>query len=265
MAASKKKISRDEIEDAPVPPSPRRQKKNMTCGVLSKSPLKSTRNDGRMFSLSLCDEKQTNTIRAVCFDERLYEASKTYDLQDFVVKKSFTSSKSVELKLDKNTKVSEAERQMTLENQNFTVCEILRGNVSGVVPINLKAKVIEIEDVYTVGAHPDEKSKREVIIGDCTGSMTLVLWRERAENVEFQAGDVLQLNNMGINSFNNTFSLTTTFETSIVKTEEEMIVKAIPKPVKKSSSSCEYGVKCDCYERLHVYLQVCWMSSRDQD
>lgn len=154
---------------------------------------------------------------------------------------------------------------MTLENQNFTVCEILRGNVSGVVPINLKAKVIEIEDVYTVGAHPDEKSKREVIIGDCTGSMTLVLWRERAENVEFQAGDVLQLNNMGINSFNNTFSLTTTFETSIVKTEEEMIVKAIPKPVKKSSSSCEYGVKCDCYERLHVYLQVCWMSSRDQD
>ena len=52
-----------------------------------------------------------------------------------------------------------------------------------------------------VGTFPDNR-KRTVHLADETAQMELVLWRERAENVNFKEGDVVHLDNMVAYKFN---------------------------------------------------------------
>lgn len=101
---------------------------------------------------------------------------------------------------------------------------------------NLKAKVTLVEDVQTVGTYPDNKNKRNVHLADNTGHIDLVLWRDRADNAEFEEGDVLGLENIILSEFNNHLSLTATLETTITKLNENMTVSAAPpKPSPKSN------------------------------
>lgn len=57
--------------------------------------------------------------------------------------------------------------------------------------------------MQTVGSYSDNKSKRNVHLADNTGHIDLVLWRDRADNAEFEEGDVLDLENMILSEFNN--------------------------------------------------------------
>lgn len=61
----------DDIKSSPVPNSPQRCSKKLTCAVLNKSPLRPTKN-GSMFSLDLCDNQPSSTIRAVCFNKDMF-------------------------------------------------------------------------------------------------------------------------------------------------------------------------------------------------
>jgi ssDNA-binding replication factor A large subunit len=61
--------------------------------------------------------------------------------------------------------------------------------------LSITAKVISIEDVQTVGKYPDEKLKRDVLLADETGQVALVLWRQRAETIEFKEGDIIDIEN----------------------------------------------------------------------
>ncbi|CAB4002780.1 Hypothetical predicted protein [Paramuricea clavata] len=58
------------------------------------------------------------------------------------------------------------------------------------------------------------------------GHIELVLWRERAESVTFNEGDVLCLENV-VSKFNNIFTLTMTFETAISKVDDQMANMAV--------------------------------------
>ena len=103
----------DDIKSSPVPNSPQRCLKKLTCAVLNKSPLRLTKN-GSMFSLSLCDNQPSSTIRAVCFNKDMFpnfETNVTYDLESFKLKKAFGNSSFLELLLDRDTKVSTATSQ----------------------------------------------------------------------------------------------------------------------------------------------------------
>lgn len=165
------------IKSSPVPNSPQRCAKKLTCAVLNKSPLRPIKN-GSMFSLNLCDKDPSSTIRAVCFNTDLFsnfETDVTYDLESFKVKKAFGNSSSLELLLDNDTKVSTAASQLKITDHTFNISQILRKETENIRFINLKAKVTSIGDSISVGTYPDNKSKRSIFLADNTGHIELVL------------------------------------------------------------------------------------------
>ena len=84
-----------------------------------------------------------------------------------------------------------------------------------------------MEEPYQVGLFPNNKLRRSVSLAGSTGHIELVLWRERAESVTFNEGDVLCLENVVVSKFNNLFTLTTTFETAISKVDDQMANVAV--------------------------------------
>lgn len=227
----------DDIKSSPVPNSPQRCSKKLTCAVLNKSPLRLTKN-GSMFSLNLCDNQPSSTIRAVCFNKDMFpnfETNVTYDLESFKLKKAFGNSSSLELLLDRDTKVSTATSQLTVADHTFNISQILRNETENIRFINLKARVTSIGDPILVGTFPDNKTKRTIYLADNTGHIELVLWRERAENIEFGKGDVLSLQNVVLSTFNNQLSVTSSFETVITTLNEEMTVASTQHPLPKSN------------------------------
>ena len=153
-------------------------------------------------------------------------------MKQYKIKKGFGSSNNVELLVDQFTIAQKAETQFEIKDCFFTISQILRGEATNIRFINLKAKVTSIEDTRIVGSYPENKAKRQITLADETGHMNLVLWRERAENINFIEGDVLALQNMVVSNFNNHVSLTTSFDAGITKLEEQMSVsqpKAFPK------------------------------------
>ena len=224
------------IKSAPVPQSPRKSSQRLTCAVLNKSPVRRTRNDGSMFSMNLCGKDTSSTIRAVCFSEPMFskfEPNKTYDINQFKVKKAYGKSTSnVELLIDNETRVSMSTSQFALEDQSFTISQILTNETKNVRFIKLKAKVMTIDDVHIVGTYPDNKSKRNINLADPTGHIQLVLWRDRAENIVFKVGDIVSIENAVISNYGNTLTVTTTLETTIsVEEDDEMNVTALNQPV----------------------------------
>ena len=212
-----KPVTIADIKSSPVPNSPQRCAKKLTCAVLNKSPLRPIKN-GSMFSLNLSDKDPSSTIRAVCFNTDLFsnfETDVTYDLESFKVKKAFGNSSSLELLLDNDTKVSTAASQLKITDHTFNISQILRKETENIRFINLKAKVTSIGDSISVGTYPDNKSKRSIFLADNTGHIELVLWRERAETIQFKEGNVLSLQNVVLSTFNNQLSVTSTFETVI--------------------------------------------------
>ena len=226
-----------EIMAKPIPNSPRRSSKALICAVVNKSPVKATKN-GSMFSLNLCDEDQSSTIRAVCFNKDIFpqlESKKTYQLDAFKLKRAFGDKTAPELLLDDETKNTLAANQVALENKMHTISQILRGETANERFLNLKAKAVLVGEPRVVGTFPDNKKKRTVLLADETGQMELVLWRERAENVNFKEGDVVHLDNMVASKFNGQLNLTTTFESCISLLEEEI---KVAKSAKRSLSKC---------------------------
>ena len=227
----------DDIKSSPVPNSPQRCSKKLTCAVLNKSPLRPIKN-GSMFSLNLCDKEPSSTIRAVCFNKDMFpnfESNVRYDLESFKLKKAFGNSSTLELLLDRDTKVSSATSQLEITDHTFNISQILRHETDNIRFMNLKAKVTSIGDATLVGTYPDNKTKKSIYLADNTGHIELVLWRERAENIEFSEGDVLSLQNVVLSTFNNQLSVTSSFETVITTLNEEMTVASTQHPLPKSN------------------------------
>ena len=90
-----------------------------------------------------------------------------------------------------------------------------------------------MEEARLVGSFPDQKMKRTVSLADTTSQIDLVLWRVRAEKINFK-GDVLRLDNMVASKFNGQLNMTTSFESSIEVGDEEMTAA---KATKRRSSN----------------------------
>ena len=215
--------------------------KTVTCAVLTKSSIRETKR-GTMFTMTLCDRDTTSTIRAVCFEEVMFNkftATKTYDLKYFKLKQGFGNYNDLELLITSDTKVSDSMFQFTIEKKSFKISQLLRSETSNVKFLSITAKVILIEDVETVGKYPDEKLKRDVVLADESGQVTLVLWRQRAETIEFKEGDIIDIENAVTSSFNKIVTLTTTGETTIRvsnKSNEIVLPASVASPSKKSST-----------------------------
>ncbi|KAK3745086.1 hypothetical protein QZH41_002962 [Actinostola sp. cb2023] len=168
--------------------------------------------------MRLCDQDPSSTIRAVCFDETMFESfevMKTYEMECYKVKKGFGYENDIEVLIDSDTKVKESVTQFKMERYNFTVGQIVRGATENIRFVHLKGKVLSIEDIVTVGRYPDQKEKREIVLADKTGEISLVLWRDRAKEIVFKKGDVLKIENAVVGSFNKRLYMTTSMETSL--------------------------------------------------
>lgn len=133
----------EDLKRMSTPQSPQKCSQKLTCAILTKSPLRPTKN-GSMFSLSLCDKDPSSTLRAVCFNEDMFSKFETtgiYDFQKYKLKKGFGSLNQVELLIDQFTMVEKAEIQLKIKGSSFTISQILRGETQGIRFINLKAKV----------------------------------------------------------------------------------------------------------------------------
>lgn len=223
--------------------SPRKMNKTMTCAVLTKSNLKEMKR-GTMFTMTLCDRETTSTIRAVCFEGSMFNkfaTTKTYDLKYFKLKKGMGNYSDLEVLITPETKVTDSIFQFTIEKKSFKISQILRRETSNVRFLSITAKVISIEDVQTVGKYPDEKLKRDVLLADETGQVALVLWRQRAETIEFKEGDIIDIENAVTSSFNNTVTLSAAGETTISvsnKTTDIDLPASVASPSKNSTVTC---------------------------
>jgi hypothetical protein len=207
------------------PPSPRKCATSLHCAIISKSELKNTKSNSKMFTMNLCDEDPTSFIKAVCFDSSLYdnfESMKTYHFTGFKIKKAMAAGNSHELHIDANTKFTESPFQFPMENIWFNISHILRHDADHVSSLNVKAKVIAIDESVTVGKYPDQKEKRDITLADETGQMTLVLWRQRAREINFKENDVISIQNAVTSIFNSKVNITSTSET-IIKVVQELI------------------------------------------
>ena len=122
----KNKTTIEDIKSSPAPQSPSKSKKELTCAVLNKSPLRRTK-VGSMFSMNLCGEEPSSTIRviqSVCFEGEMFstfQPNTTYDLNSFKIKKAFGNSNSVELLVDQSTRFTTSTSQLSLEKRSYNI------------------------------------------------------------------------------------------------------------------------------------------------
>lgn len=88
--------------------------------------------------------------------------------------------------------------------------------------------MIDIGLTETVGQYPNQKDKRDVLIADNTGQITLTLWQKQCQNLTFNQDNVIVIENAVTSTFNNQIYITTSAETSINVVEEEIEVQATP-------------------------------------
>ena len=209
------------------PPSPKKFAIPLTCAVLTKSPLRDCKT-GKMFTMNFCDSDPSITTRGVCFLEKRFEdfeVKKTYDI-NYRIKRAYGGD-GLEILIDDDTQIQESATQFKMERSSFNISQVLRGETQNVNLINVKGKVISIDDIETVGKHPGTKLKRDVMISDETGQIA-VFWRETAHTIEFEVGDVLSVENVYVNKFNHSVHLTCNSQTSMNKLNEDMQVGTVP-------------------------------------
>ena len=71
-----------------------------------------------MFSMTLMGEDSTSKLRAVSFNEKLYDeldVSKTYCLKSFTIKRAYGKQSGTEMILDNSSKVQPSTQQFDLK------------------------------------------------------------------------------------------------------------------------------------------------------
>lgn len=172
----RKSTTIEEIKGSPVPKSLRKIVENLTCAIVNKSDLCSTKN-GKMFLTNLCDQSSKATMRAVCFNKRMFpnfKASKSYDISSFKIKKAFSDNDSIEILLDRDVYVNSAATEVpVVACSNLKIKDILAQAKNPPRFINVVAKVMTIHKPCEVGTFLDMKMKREITLGMKRARLTL--------------------------------------------------------------------------------------------
>lgn len=211
------------------------------CAVLTKSELRTTKY-GHMFTMTLCDENTSSTIKAVSFEKDVYESyqpKSTYNLQNFKIKKGMGGD--IEIHVNASTNVTLTQHQFKIEANHFTIAQIIRGETENVRYLQLKCKVLSVDDVELVGKYPDRKEKRELILGDETGHVRLVLWCERAKESSLKQDDTVLIENAIKTTYNGAILITATNDTVIKAINEDIQVTAPPMKKKRCTIVNEHS------------------------
>lgn len=175
--------------------------------------------------MTLCDEDPTSTLRAVCFDERMYKTLtplKTYIISNYKIKKGLGANV-IQVHLDAAATIEVSLEQYKIEKVSFNIAQIIRKEASNVRMVNINCKIADIDEVKLVGKPPNQIQKRDVYCADATGLIVLVFWRDMAENIDFAVNDVVSVENVVTSSYNNKINLSATSQTIIRKIEDPVL------------------------------------------
>lgn len=140
----------------------------------------------------------------------------------------------MQIHLETTTAIETSNEQYKIEKQSFKIAQIIRKEASNVNMVNITCKVTDIDDIKLVGKPPNQIKKRDVYCSDATGSIILVLWRDRAENISFAVNDVLSVENVGTTTYNNTINLSTNSQTNIKKIQDPSLQNLTTTPALQS-------------------------------
>ena len=205
------------------------------CAIASKSPMKHIKT-GKMFSMTITDEDPTSFIRAVCFNDQLFsslEVHKTYRLKSFKVQKGYgKQSGNLEVVLDNTSNVELSPKQFAVKPVFLNVASILRSTDNSMPFVNTKGKITRTEEPNLVGSPPDSKMKRIVYLTDATGSLNVAFWKDQALKINFKLGNVVNVENLRLSTWNGMVTGNASPETSFVTIDKEIqITQAVlPKP-----------------------------------
>lgn len=214
------------VENKVPPASPKKMNKTVRCAILTKSPLKPCRT-GQMFTMTLCDEDPLNTLKGVCFNEKMFdqlEVKKTYDVNNWKLKRAYYGKDDLEMQIDDESDIQESKEQFQMEHSSFNLSQVVRGEAQNIRLISVKAKVLAVGEVEQVGKYPNTKLKREVIIADETGQINVLFWQEMVKSIEFQENDVIMLENVYVSKFSHIFHLTYNSQSFVTKLDENLEV-----------------------------------------
>ena len=128
----RKSTTIEEIKGSPVPKSPRKITQNLTCAIVNKSDLRSTKT-GKM---------------------------KSYDISSFKIKRAFSDNDSIEILLDGDACVNSAATEVpVVACSNLKIKDILAQAKNAPRFINLAVKVMTIYNPREVGTFPDMKTR----------------------------------------------------------------------------------------------------------
>ncbi|KXJ24890.1 hypothetical protein AC249_AIPGENE6773 [Exaiptasia diaphana] len=98
--------------------------------------------------------------------------------------------------------------------------------------LNITCKVIHIDGMKVVGKQAIPK--RDIYCKDETGSIILVLWRERAASIPFKE-NVIAVENATVSTFNNVINLSTSSQIVIKRKEDQALqnVTSVSNPAPK--------------------------------
>ncbi len=90
--------------------------------------------------------------------------------------------------------------------------------------VSTKGKITFIEEPTMVGALPDTKMRKEVVLTDTTGSLTISFWRDNALSVPFSEDNVITVDNLRLSKWNGSINGNVGNKTSFKVLKEEMEV-----------------------------------------
>ena len=88
--------------------------------------------------------------------------------------------------------------------------------------VSLLAKVVKAGELFTKEVCGQLLSKREIMIADNKGMITLTLWDKFATDAAITVNSVFFIKNVATRLFSNIKSLTTTTSTSFRETEDQI-------------------------------------------
>lgn len=181
------------------------------CGILkSLSPLKISRSNTDYFDGELADS--TGKIRAFGFNAPMHKKLQQLHVAKWPILLTGcnitlnANSSSLEVKLLGQTKLSEADIEMSFEDSTDNDVKITQiREMADYEKVKVQAKVITTLDPVKVSVN---NTKQDVVIGDETGSMKLTLWNKDVNTL--QDGESFLIENIQIRSFRNQKFLSST-------------------------------------------------------
>jgi hypothetical protein len=233
-------LSIEDLKKMEIPKSPQKPPRGLTCAIISKSPERRVKN-GKMISMTISNEDSTSYMRAVCFNLQLFElleVRKTYHFKSFKYQQGYGNrSKDIEVVLGDNSEKEISPKQFDIKQVWLNIASTLKCDTDEKPFVNVKGKVTEMEEPYTVGSPP--KMKRNIFLSDATASMSIALWKDQATSPDLNTGDVISVQNLSLSKWNGTITGNASPETTfaIISESIEINEAALPQPNKVIASN----------------------------